>query len=158
MKKAICALMVSGLLTGFAAQAAENSVTHVPVLTRDQANELLKKAEETIKSHHIGGAVAIVDAAGQLITFDRLDGATPANIALAPEKAKTSAYFGQPTESYQQKVTQGNLLILGNPRILPFSGGIPIKLEGQVVGAIGVSTPNGDVDTEAAKAALTVLN
>ncbi|WP_045049693.1 GlcG/HbpS family heme-binding protein [Rouxiella chamberiensis] len=157
MKKVTCALLVSGLLAGFAAQAAEDGITRVPVLTRDQANVLLQKAEDTIKSHHIGGAVAIVDAAGQLITFDRLDGSTPANIALAPEKAKTSAYFGQPTDTYQQKIAQGNLNILGNPRILPFGGGIPIKLDGQVVGAIGVSTPNGDVDNEAAKAALTAL-
>lgn len=158
MKKVSCALLVSGLLVGFAAQAAGDGITRVPVITHDQANELVKKAEETIKSHHIGGAVAVVDAAGQLISFDRLDGSTPANIALAPEKAKTSAYFGQPTEAYQDKVEKGNVLILGNPKILPFAGGIPIKLDGQVVGAIGVSTPDGALDAVAAKAALTVLN
>jgi len=157
MKKFSYALLVSGLLVGFATQASDDGITRVPVLTRDMANVLLKKAEDTIKSHHIGGAVAVVDAAGQLITFDRLDGATPANIALAPEKAKTSAYFDQPTETYQQKVSQGNLNILGNPRILPFAGGIPIKLAGQTVGAIGVSTPDGNVDNEAAKAALAAL-
>ncbi|MDF7658885.1 heme-binding protein [Erwiniaceae bacterium L1_54_6] len=156
MKLIPTALLCSGLICA-TAQAAQ-PVNQVSVLTHQQAQALVAKAEQIIRSHQIGGVVAVVDPFGQLISFDRLDGATLANSELAPKKAHSAAAFGVPTASFQQKIAAGNIGMLGNPAVVPLPGGEPVKLNGVVVGAIGVSTPDGNVDAEAAKGALSALN
>ncbi|NIF23749.1 MULTISPECIES: GlcG/HbpS family heme-binding protein [Pantoea] len=156
MKLLPTALLCSGLICA-CAQAAEPA-TQISTLNHQQAQRLLDKAEQIIRSHHLGGAIAVVDPAGQLITYDRLDGATLANAELAPKKAHAAVAFGASTESFQQKIAAGNVAMLGNPVVVPLPGGEPVKLNGVVVGAIGVSTPDGAVDAEAAKGALSALN
>lgn len=156
MKLLSTVILCSGLVC--AASHAADAVTNVAVLNHQQAQKLVSKAEEAIRAHHVGGAVSVVDSFGQPIIFDRLDGATLANIELAPKKAHAAVAFGQPTSSFQQKISTGNVAVLGNPAVVPLPGGEPIKVNGVVVGAIGVSTPDGKVDAEAAKAALSVLN
>lgn len=147
-------LMILPLFPVLVGSAYAQGVRTAPVLTFEQAKKIQEKAEKVIVSHHVGGAVAIVDAAGKLVTFDKLDGATLANGALAPKKAHAAAAFGASTETFQQKLAQGNMGILGNPEIVPLPGGVPIVIDKQVVGAVGVSTPVGSVDAEAAKAAV----
>ena len=155
MKKLPTVLLCGGLFCA-ATQAAE-PVNQVAVLTHHQAQQLVEKAEQIIGSHHIGGAIAVVDPFGQLIAYERLDGATLANSELAPKKAHSAAAFGVPTSSFQQKIAAGNVGMLGNPVVVPLPGGEPVKVNGVVVGAIGVSTPDGNVDAEAAQGALSAL-
>lgn len=155
MKKITTVLLCGGLFCA-ATQAAE-PVNQVAVLTHHQAQQLVEKAEQIIGSHHIGGAIAVVDPFGQLIAYERLDGATLANSELAPKKAHSAAAFGVPTSSFQQKIAAGNVGMLGNPVVVPLPGGEPVKVNGVVVGAIGVSTPDGNVDAEAAQGALSAL-
>ena len=155
MKKLPTVLLCGGLFCA-ASQAAE-PVNRVAVLTHHQAQQLVEKAEQIIGNHHIGGAIAVVDPFGQLIAYERLDGATLANSELAPKKAHSAAAFGVPTSSFQQKIAAGNVGMLGNPVVVPLPGGEPVKVNGVVVGAIGVSTPDGNVDAEAARGALSAL-
>ena len=154
MKIFAAALFCGGVFCAFA-QAAEPVTT---TLSYQQAQQLTAKARQVIADHHLGGAIAVVDAAGQLITFDRLDGATLANSELAPKKAHSAVAFGVSTLSFQQKIAAGNLALLGNPAVVPLPGGEPVKRHGVVIGAIGVSTPDGQVDTEAAQRALSVFD
>lgn len=156
MKFVNIALILSSTVF-LSAQAAE-TVTTRPILSYQQAKALADKAEQVINTHHIGGAISVVDSAGLPILFESLDGATLANRELAPKKAHSAAAFGVPTATFQQKIAAGNVGLLGNPAVVPLPGGEPIKLNGVVVGAIGISTPNGDVDAQAASAALTALN
>lgn len=149
---AVCAGLVC--LSSQAAQA----VTTQPVLNYLQAKSLATKAEQVIASHHIGGAISVVDGSGLPIIFERLDGATLANSELAPKKAHSAAAFGVSTATFQQKIAAGNVGMLGNPAVVPLPGGEPVKIDGVVVGAIGISTPDGNVDSEAAKAAVTGFN
>lgn len=148
----LTAVAIGSLVAGTGAYAA--TTERVPVLTFAQAKDIQAKAEKIIIEHHMGGVVTIVDASGQMITYDRLDGAKLANGALAPKKAHTAVAFGAPTDSWGQKLAQGNTAILGNPEIVPLPGGVPITIDGTVVGAIGVSTPDGNLDLEAAKGAV----
>lgn len=156
MKIIAKALAFSALICA-AAQAGQ-PVSQVALLNHQQAQLLVKKAEQIVDSHHIGGAIAVVDPFGQLIAFSRLDGATLANSELAPKKAHSAVAFGVPTSSFQQKIAAGNVGLLGNPAVVPLPGGEPVKLDGRVVGAIGVSTPDGEVDAEAAQGALSALS
>ncbi|QGX92559.1 heme-binding protein [Tatumella sp. TA1] len=137
---------------------AAPQVTQQPILTYSQARAVADKAEQVIASHHLGGVVSIVDSAGQTVITERLDGATLANSELAPKKAHSAAAFGVSTASFQQKIAAGNIGLLGNPAVVPLPGGEPLKLNGSLVGAIGVSTPDGQVDSAAASGALTALN
>ena len=136
---------------------ASTTVTRQPVLTYAQARSVADKAENIIKEHHLGGVIAVVDNAGLPIIIERLDGATLANSELAPKKAHSAAAFGVPTSTFQQKIAAGNVGMLGNPAVIPLPGGEPLSLDGVVVGAIGVSTPDGNVDSEASKAAASTL-
>lgn len=156
MKLLSTVILCSGLAC--AASYADDAVINVAVLSHSQAQKMVNKAEQTIRAHGIGGAVSVVDSFGQPVIFDRLDGATLANIELAPKKAHAAVAFGQPTDGFRQKISAGNVALLGNPVALPLPGGEPIKVNGVVVGAIGVSTPDGKVDAEAAQAALSALN
>lgn len=156
MKIIAAALFCGGTFCAFA-QAAE-PVNQAAALNYQQAQQLATKARQIIASHHIGGAIAVVDPAGQLIVFERLDGATLANSELAPAKAHSAVAFGVPTLSFQQKIAAGNLALLSNPAVVPLPGGEPVKRDGVVVGAIGVSTPDGQVDAEAAQAALSAVD
>lgn len=151
MKKIVLAVSLLPVFLGSA--YAENTASD-SVLTFNIAKEIKEKAEKIIVNHHIGGAIAVVDASGKLIAFDKLDGATLANGELAGKKAYTAAAFGVSTETFQEKLMKGNMSILGNPEIVPLPGGVPIVINNKVVGAIGVSTPVGSVDLEAAKAAV----
>ena len=150
------ALLCGGLLCAVA--HAAQPITQISTLNHQQAQQLIGKAEQIIRSHNLGGVVTVVDAAGQTLSYDRLDGATLANSELAPKKAHAAVAFGVPTESFQQKVVAGNVALLGNPAVVPLPGGEPVIIQGVLVGAIGVSTPDGNVDAEAAKGALSVLN
>lgn len=153
MKRYLCAAaVVSPLLLTSAASAAD--ATQPGVLSLALAKDIQSKAETIVAKNNVGGSVAIVDAAGRLITFDRMDGATVASVALAQKKAYTAVAFGVTSESFQQKLAQGDMSVLGNPEVVPLGGGVPIKINGQVVGALGVSTPKGSIDIEAANGAI----
>lgn len=156
MKQTIIACITAMSLLGGAGAAAAAG-TQSPSLSFAQAKQIEAKAETIISGHNLGGVVVIVDASGRLITLDRLDGALLANIELAQRKAHTAVAFGVPTQDWVDKLAKGNTSILGNPEIIPLPGGMPIKIDGTLVGAIGVATPQGAVDAEAASGAVAGL-
>lgn len=137
---------------------AATTATRQPVLTYAQSRQVANKAENIIKGHHLGGVIAIVDNAGLPVIIERLDGATLANSELAPKKAHSAAALGVSTATFQQKIAAGNVGLLGNPAVVPLPGGEPLSLDGVIVGAVGVSTPDGNVDSEASKAAAAALH
>src|SRR5215475_12230883 len=103
-------------------------------------------------------AVAIVDAAGNLIAFERSDGATPINVRAAIGKAYTAAVTARETEILMERAKENPLawqsVMIKDPG--PFTlarGGIPFIKNGEVVGAIGVSSRGGDLEVTCAKAA-----
>lgn len=152
--KSMTIVALLGSLVCSASYAAETQ----PQLSYKQAKSLAEIAEHVISSHHIGGAISIVDNSGLPIIFERIDGATLANVELAPKKAHSAAAFGVSTTVFQQKIAAGNIGILGNPVVVPLPGGEPIKLNGVLVGAIGISTPDGAVDGEAASTVIKSLS
>jgi glc operon protein GlcG len=99
-------------------------------------------------------AVAIVDTAGNLVYYEKMDGTQlgSANIAIA--KARCAALFKRPTKAFQDALAGGGagLRVLGLEGVVPVEGGIPIVMDGKIVGAIGVSGDTSDHDGECAKA------
>jgi glc operon protein GlcG len=110
------------------------------------------------RSHNApGGAIAVVDAGGQVVYLERLDGSFPASGAISIGKARTAALFQKPTKVFEDIVNGGRSTMLALPEITPFTplqGGVPLTRNGIVIGAIGVSgAASAAQDNEIAEAA-----
>jgi uncharacterized protein GlcG (DUF336 family) len=117
--------------------------------------------EAVAKARKIGVAqnVAILDDGGNLKAFARMDGAPILSIGIAQNKAYT-ALFGFPTQDFFNFIQGDPSLLAGIPavpRVAAYGGGFPIKIDGEVVGAIGVSGGTVQNDVDCAKAALALV-
>lgn len=99
-------------------------------------------------------AVAIVDTAGDLVYFERMDSTQSGSVAIAQDKARAAAHFKRPTKAFQDMLAGGGdgLRVLGLRGAVPVEGGIPIVIDGQIVGAIGVSGGTSPQDGQCARA------
>ncbi len=102
-------------------------------------------------------AIAILDDGAHLLHFLRMDGATPANAAIAVEKARTAALSRRTSGSWEERVKAGRTVMLKMPGILPVQGGVPILVEGTCVGAVGVSGVQSHEDEQIAQAGIDAL-
>jgi uncharacterized protein GlcG (DUF336 family) len=121
-------------------------------------NEATKKAlaaaEAEAKKNNWAVAIAVVDTGGKLVGFTRLDNVQNASVDIANGKAVTANNFKRPTKALQDSIAQGgvNLRILGLPGVTPLEGGVPIVVDGKIIGAIGVSGVTSAQDAECAMA------
>jgi uncharacterized protein GlcG (DUF336 family) len=152
------AALLAGLLLASGLAAAQ-----VPVYGANASLEQARKAvaaamAEAIKIK-VPMAVAVVDTAGQLVAFERTDNTQTASIAVAQDKAVSSAMYRRPTETFQDALAGGGaglrMLTLRNANGV--KGGIPLSVDGKIIGAIGVSGGNVDQDAQCAKAGVDAL-
>jgi uncharacterized protein GlcG (DUF336 family) len=104
--------------------------------------------------------IAVTDEAGDLKAFRRMDGAPKLSTEIATNKAYTAASFGMPTHAWFDFIKNDPPLLHGithTPRLVVFGGGFPIHLEGEIVGAIGLSGGHYTQDMECARAALAAI-
>jgi glc operon protein GlcG len=143
-------LLASMLAAPFAARAEHVSGE----LTLATAKRLMAAAEASVaKLGAPGGAIAIVDDGGHLVLLERLDGTFPAASAVSTEKARTAAVFRMPTENLENAIKNGRNALLGVAVMTPLQGGVPIRVHGRVIGAVGVSgAASAAQDTEIANA------
>jgi glc operon protein GlcG len=99
----------------------------------------------------------VVDPAGDLLAFQRMDGVRPASADLAIEKARTAARLQRPTEEIEDSINQGRTAFV-TAGIVALRGGMPIRVNGEVVGAVGVAGLSKKTDSGIAKSAAAVLN
>ena len=131
-------------------------------ITSETAHRMIDAAER--KAREIGHpmVIAVVDEAGVLKAFSRMDGAALLSVQVAQDKAYTAAGFGLPTDAWHDFIKNDPPLAAGAPsgihRLVIFGGGYPIKVEEQVVGAIGVSGGHYSQDMEVAQAGLAALS
>jgi len=151
--RGIATAMALGVATGAAAQTAPTRA-----LTVDGARQLIAAAETKAKADGAAGAIAVVDAGGQLLAFARLDGTFPAAADVATAKARTAALFRRPTKFFEEAVNQGRTAMTTVAAVTgftPLQGGLPVVAGGVVVGAIGVSGAKSAAhDEEIAQAAV----
>jgi glc operon protein GlcG len=87
----------------------------------------------------VGGTIAVVDEGGNLVALERLDGTFAASAGISIGKARTAAIFKRPTKAFEEIIRGGRTPMLALNDFTPLMGGIPIVLDGQVIGAVGVS-------------------
>lgn len=164
---------LSRLLPVLAALVAVSSPARAqdqkPLVTRDRVQLNLAGAEAVLDAAKQKAAalglkcnIAVVDDGGHLLAFARMDGARPASAATALTKAVSAATFRQETGPLPAKGDPDVLLSLGLPsasggKITTLKGGVPVVVDGQVVGAVGVGGGTGEQDVEVARAGIQAL-
>jgi len=158
------ALIISALLPTLVttdsarAQSKPDYIAVHATLTSEGAKAVATTAIEYARTRNApGAAIAIVDAGGVPVYLERLDGTfqNASNISIG--KARTAVLFGKPTRVFEETINKGRYAMLALPEIAPFTplmGGVPIELNGQIIGAIGVSgAASAAQDDEIASAA-----
>jgi len=104
-------------------------------------------------------AVAVTDPAGQLVYFEKSDDTQHGSVDVAIAKSRCAALFKRPTRVWQDMLASGGdgLRALGLPGVVPVEGGVPLVVNGQIVGAIGVSGGSSPQDGQCARAAADAL-
>ena len=125
----------------------------------EQARKVLAGAIAEARKMNIPMAVAIVDTAGQLVAFDRMDNTQTASVAVAQDKAVSAAMYRRPTKVFQDVLAAGGvgLRVLTLRGANAVEGGLPITVDGKIIGAVGVSGGSSDQDGVVAKGGLDAL-
>ncbi len=107
----------------------------------DNAKKVVAAALAEARKNSWTMAVAIVDTAGDLVYFEKMDGTQSGSVTVSIEKARSAALFKRPTKAFQDSVAAGGdgLRFLALAGAVPIEGGLPLVLDGKFVGAIGVS-------------------
>ena len=131
---------------------------HQPQLELDDIKRIAAAAEAQAKDKGWAVSIAIVDAGAHLLWLQRLDGAAPISAQIAPAKAHTAALGRRESKGYEDMINQGRMSFLSAPGLhAMLEGGVPILVEGQCVGAVGVSGVKSSEDVEIAKAGIAAL-
>jgi len=129
-----------------------------PYLTLDDVKKIAAGAEAEALRNHWAVSIAIVDDGGHLLWLQRLDGAGPVSAQIAPAKARTAALGRRESKVYEDMINQGRTSFLSAPGLEGLlEGGVPIMVEGQCVGAVGVSGVKSVEDAQIAKAGIAAL-
>lgn len=131
---ALAALALAGALTPLRAQIAEKKT-----LTLEGARRIIAAAQADARSKKAGGVIAVVDDGGHLISLDRLDNTFAAGAEISIGKARTAVLFKRPTKFFEDVIRNGRTPMIALPEFTPLQGGVPIIVDGQVVGGVGVS-------------------
>jgi glc operon protein GlcG len=128
-------------------------------LTLDQAGAqtVLQAARESAQRRNAPSAIAVVDPAGDLLAFQRMDRVRPASADLAIGKARTAARLQRPTAEIEDNIDHGRTAFV-TADIMALRGGAPIRVNGEVVGAVGVAGLDKETDTDIANTAAAALS
>jgi glc operon protein GlcG len=146
-------------LTTLAVLAATSAYAQLPnpygaSVTLDQAKKIAALSVAEAAKNNWKMAIAIVDVAGDLVYFEKMDGTQVASVNIAQDKARSSVRFKRPTKAMQDVLAAGGagVRFLALQGAIPVEGGLPLLIDGKIAGAIGASGGTSDQDGLAAKA------
>ena len=122
------------------------------VLTLDTAKRIAAAAESEAKKRGATVVIAVVDDGGYLLILERLDDSQVGSVDVGIAKARTAAIFRRPSGVFEDQVKNGRISALALPGAVALKGGVPIVVDGKVIGAIGVSGNSPQEDEDIAKA------
>jgi glc operon protein GlcG len=128
------------------------------VLTLEIARKIVATAESEAERRHLAGVVAVVDDGGWPILIERMDHAAYlASVELAPGKARTAALFKKPSQVLEDAIDHGRVAAVTAQGFTEMQGGLPIVVDGEVIGAVGASFDTPEHDEIIAQAGLTAV-
>lgn len=154
-----CKLLAAAALLGAAGFAAAQAQAPAPApaaavpqyganITLDQARRAVAGALAEARRINVPMAVAVVDTAGNLVAYEKMDNTQTGSIEVSQDKAKSAALFRRPTKAFQDALAGGGagLRILTLRGANAVEGGLPLTVEGRIIGAIGVSGGSAEQD------------
>ncbi len=133
------------------------AMQHKAVLSQSEVSQILQAARSEAQQQGWAVAIAVVDDGGHPLALERLDGCAPIGAYIATEKARSAAIGRRETKGYEDMVNGGRSAFLSAPLITSLEGGVPVLVDGQVVGAVGVSGVKAEQDAQVAKAGIAAL-
>jgi len=128
-------------------------------LSLSDAQQILAAAAQEANDNQWAVAIAVVDDGGHLLAMQRTEACAPVGSYIAIEKARTAALGRRETKVYEDMINAGRTAFLSAPVIsATLEGGVPILVDNQVVGAVGVSGVKSNEDAQIAKAGVAALN
>jgi glc operon protein GlcG len=128
------------------------------VLTMDDVKKIAAASEAEATQNLWRAAISVVDDGGNPLWLQRLDGAAPISAYVAQAKAKSAALGRRETKAYEDMINQGRFAFITAPNLEGMlEGGIPIEVDGQCVGAVGVSGVKSVEDAQIARAGITAF-
>ncbi|HUA51155.1 MAG TPA: heme-binding protein [Candidatus Sulfotelmatobacter sp.] len=135
------------------------NVPYGPAIGADKAHEVIVAAVNEAKKRGWAMNVAVLDSGGQLVAFERMDGAQLASISIAQHKARAAVMYRRETKVFEGAIQNGGLnYIMTLDDVIASRGGIPLVEGGKIIGAIGCSGGTGSQDEVTAKAGAAVIN
>lgn len=130
-----------------------------PNVTLEQARKAIAAADVEARKNNWPVAIAVVDTAGNLVLFQKLDNTQTASILVSQDKASSAATYRRPTKAFQDLVAGGGvgIRVLNLRGASSIEGGLPIVVDGKIIGAIGVSGVTSDQDGVVAKAGVDAM-
>ena len=161
-RQGLLALAVGTALVFTAATAGAQAPPPPPYgapITLEQAKKIMAGAEAESKKNSWGMVITILDSGGNPVMMQRMDGTQLGSVEVARDKAWSAVAFRRPTKVFEDLVAQGgaNLRILKLSGANPIEGGIPIVVDGKIIGAVGVSGGSAAQDGQVAKAGIDAL-
>jgi glc operon protein GlcG len=127
------------------------------VLGQTDVARILAAARAEAQQHNWAVSIAVVDDGGHPLALERLDGCAPIGAYIAGEKARSAALGRRETKGYEDMVNGGRSAFLSAPLLTSLEGGVPLIVDGQVIGAVGVSGVKAEQDAQVAKAGVAAL-
>jgi glc operon protein GlcG len=134
---------LSSLTTAYAEQGL---VLEKKVLSLAAARKIVAAAEAEANARGVGVVIAVVDSSGTIIELTRMDTAQVASVNVGIGKAKTAAIYRRPSRDFEEQIKSGRIAALALADATPLQGGVPVLVDGKVVGAVGVSGDTPQVD------------
>jgi glc operon protein GlcG len=138
------------LVLAAASPALEAQTIDKKVLSLAAARRIAAAAEQAAKEKGLDVVIVVVDDAGNILLLERMDGAQVASVNVGIGKARTAAIYRRPSRVFEEQIRNGRVAALALADATPLQGGVPILLDGKVVGAIGVSGDTPQVDEDIA--------
>ena len=127
------------------------------MLTLDDCKKISAAAEAEARKNNWNVCIAILDDGGHLLHLVRMDGATPANSHIAVEKGRTAAETRRSTAMWEERIKGGRMAMLKMPGVTPVQGGLPIVIDGECIGGVGVSGVQSHEDEQIAEAGIKTI-
>ncbi len=158
LKQSLAAVAFSVACFGQTPSTAPASVPYGVSINADAAKKIAAAAIAEARKNNWAMAVAVVDTGGYLVYFERMPDTQLGSVDIAIDKAKSAALFRRPTKSFQDALAAGGqgLRMLGLRGAVPVEGGIPLIVDGKLIGAVGASGGSSDQDGRTAQAGASV--
>ncbi|MGA8224649.1 MAG: heme-binding protein [Candidatus Acidiferrales bacterium] len=155
--KSLLALMV--VLSPAMARAQQTASPYGPPVTLENAKKAAAAAIAEAEKNKWTLAVAIVDPDGTLVYYEKMDNTQLGSAKVAINKARSAALFKRPTKAFQDALAAGGdgLRVLGLEGAVPVEGGVPLVMDGKIVGAIGMSGAKSSEDAQCAQVGANTL-